>query len=127
MSQEPLYRRIPEEGKHPANSKRTPGAISGAALNDETNRPSGSSDFMPVEGLTEEEYLRRQREAAFWGEFTTIIMDWAYDKTMDWLEDTFLKTVRDVVTIPAWNKNATQGEFAAQTPPFCSVFQELHK
>ena len=87
MAQEPLYRRIPEQGKHPANSKKIPGAISGAALDDKTNRPSGSSDFMPVEGLTEEEYLRRQRDAAYWAEFTTRIMDWTWDKTMDLLEE----------------------------------------
>lgn len=75
MAREPLYRRIPEDGKHPANSKKNPGAISGAALDDKTNKPSGASDFMPVE-ISEEEYLRAQKKAVFWGNLAEMGMDY---------------------------------------------------
>lgn len=92
MEQEPLYRRIHEDGKHPAMSKRNPGAISGAALDDETNKPSGSSDFMPVEGLTEEELKNLERQYVFWGGIATRILDWGHQRFMRWWTEDFLPT-----------------------------------
>ena len=35
--------------------KRNPGAISSAALDDATNKSSGLSDFIPVEGLAKKD------------------------------------------------------------------------
>ncbi|MBD5543566.1 MAG: hypothetical protein HDR01_04785 [Lachnospiraceae bacterium] len=37
-----LYRLIPEEGKHLAESHNTEGAYRGVYLDDETNKPSGA-------------------------------------------------------------------------------------
>lgn len=43
-----LYRLIPEEGKHLANSNDTEGAYRGVYLDDETNKPSGAGEFVKV-------------------------------------------------------------------------------
>lgn len=44
-----LYRLIPEEGKHLAESRDTEGAYRGVYLDDETNKPSGAGEFIKVE------------------------------------------------------------------------------
>ncbi len=44
-----LYKLIPEEGKHLADSHNTKGAVRGVYLNDETNKPCGAGEFMPVD------------------------------------------------------------------------------
>ncbi len=44
-----LYRLIPEEGKHLAESRDTEGAYRGVYLDDETNKPSGAGEFFKVE------------------------------------------------------------------------------
>lgn len=44
-----LYRLIPEEGKHLAESRDTEGAYRGVYLDDETNRPSGAGEFIKVD------------------------------------------------------------------------------
>lgn len=106
MSQEPLYRRVPQQGKHPANSKRIPGAISGAALDDETNKPSGSSDFIPV-GLTEDEYIRQQKKAVFWGELLQMGMDYASAKVLKWWNYTALPKIHYVI-IPKGKKKVKE-------------------
>ena len=43
-----LYELIPEEGKHLADSRDTEGAVRGVYLDDETNKPCGAGEFMPV-------------------------------------------------------------------------------
>ena len=44
-----LYELIPEEGKHLADSHDTEGAVRGDYLDDETNKPCGAGEFMPVD------------------------------------------------------------------------------
>lgn len=44
-----LYELIPEEGKHLADSHDTEGAVRGVYLDDETNKPCGAGEFMPVD------------------------------------------------------------------------------
>lgn len=44
-----LYRLIPEEGKHLAESRDTEGAYRGVYLDDETNKPSGAGEFVKVD------------------------------------------------------------------------------
>ncbi len=44
-----LYRLIPEEGKHLADSKDTEGAFRGVYLDDETNKPCGAGEFVKVD------------------------------------------------------------------------------
>lgn len=44
-----LYRLIPEEGKHLAESHDTEGAFRGVYLDDETNKPSGAGEFVKVD------------------------------------------------------------------------------
>lgn len=83
MTNNPLYRMVPEEGKHPANSKKNPGAISGAALDNITNRPSGTIDFEPIY-MTEEEYRREQRRAAFCRDLVIMIYDVAAPRVRYW-------------------------------------------
>lgn len=109
MAQEPLYRRIPEDGKHPANSKKHPGAISGVALDDETNKPSGSSDFEPVE-MSEEEYLRVQRQVAFWSPIVETVINsvfdgiecWWYTRALPKLEYEIIPSAKNKVVV--WGK-----------------------
>lgn len=45
---ENLFELIPEEGKHLAESKDTPGTFRGVYLDDETNKVSGAGEFRPV-------------------------------------------------------------------------------
>lgn len=92
MACEPLYRRIPEKGKHPANSKRNQGAISGAALDDETNKPSGSSDFMPV-NISESDYLKAQQKATFWWCLTEMCVDYVSERFQYWWRIKALPTI----------------------------------
>lgn len=44
-----LYKLIPEEGKHLADSHDTEGAVRGVYLDDETNKPCGAGEFMVVD------------------------------------------------------------------------------
>ena len=44
-----LYELIPEEGNHLADSHDTEGAVRGVYLDDETNKPCGAGEFMPVD------------------------------------------------------------------------------
>lgn len=44
-----FYELIPEEGKHLADSHDTEGAVRGVYLDDETNKPCGAGEFMPVD------------------------------------------------------------------------------
>lgn len=44
-----LYRLIPEEGKHLAESRDTEGAYRGVYLDNKTNKPSGAGEFIKVE------------------------------------------------------------------------------
>lgn len=44
-----LYRLIPEEGKHLADSHDTEGAYRGVYLDDETNKPCGAGEFVKVD------------------------------------------------------------------------------
>lgn len=44
-----LYELIPEDGKHLADSHDTEGAVRGVYLDDETNKPCGAGEFMPVD------------------------------------------------------------------------------
>lgn len=46
---EKLYRLIPEEGKHLAESNDTEGAYRGVYLDDETNKPCGAGEFVEVD------------------------------------------------------------------------------
>jgi len=43
-----LYRLIPEEGKHLAYSHDTEGAVRGVYLDDETKKPCGAGEFIPI-------------------------------------------------------------------------------
>ena len=106
MPQEPLYKRVPQEGKHPAKSKRIPGAISGAALDDKTNKPSGASDFVPV-GMTEEDYIRTQRKVAFWGGLAQIGIDYASARIQEWWCYTALPKLHYEI-IPAGKEKAVK-------------------
>ena len=44
-----LYKLIPEEGKHLAESRDTEGAYRGVYLDDETNKPNGAGEFVKVD------------------------------------------------------------------------------
>ena len=44
-----LYKLIPKEGKHLAESHDTEGAFRGVYLDDETNKPSGAGEFIKVD------------------------------------------------------------------------------
>lgn len=44
-----LYRLIPEEGKHLADSHDTVGAFRGVYLDDKTNKPCGAGEFVKVD------------------------------------------------------------------------------
>lgn len=44
-----LYRLIPEEGKHLADSHDTEGAYRGVYLDDENNKPCGAGEFVKVD------------------------------------------------------------------------------
>lgn len=44
-----LYELIPEDGKHLADSRNTEGAVRGVYLDDETNKPCGAGEFIPVD------------------------------------------------------------------------------
>ena len=44
-----LYELIPEDGKHLADSHDTEGAVRGVYLDNETNKPCGAGEFMPVD------------------------------------------------------------------------------
>lgn len=126
MAKEPLYRRIPEDGKHPANSKKHPGAISGAALDDETNKPSGTSDFEPV-GMSEEDYLRVQRKVAFWSPIVETVINSAFDgieylwytRALPKLEYEIIPSAKNKFV--AWCKRTfgRQGEEAQSTKNAC--------
>lgn len=43
------YELIPEDGKHLADSHDTEGAVRGVYLDNETNKPCGAGEFMPVD------------------------------------------------------------------------------
>ncbi len=111
MTNETLYRMVPEEGKHPANSKKNPGAISGAALDDITNKPSGTIDFKPI-GITEEEYLLEQRRAVFYRNLIIMIYDaaapriryWWYTEGRPKLMNETLPSIKNEVCA-WWNRN----------------------
>lgn len=62
MMSEVLYRMIAEEGKHPAKSRKHPGAISGVALDNKTNKLSGSFNFEPVTTVYEDACSQTQIE-----------------------------------------------------------------
>lgn len=51
-----LYRLIPEEGKHLAESRDTKGAYRGVYLDDDTNKPSGAGEFIKIEDDKCEDY-----------------------------------------------------------------------
>lgn len=53
MYDDNLYRLIPEDGKHLANSRNNENAFRGVYLDDETNRPSGAGEFIKVENSEE--------------------------------------------------------------------------
>ncbi len=106
MTNEPLYYRIPEEGKHPANSKKNPGAISGAALDDITNKPSGASDFMPV-GMTEAEYIQAQQMSIVLCDLLRTGLDYTLPRLGHWFcTSAYPHLVK--VTIPAAKKKVSE-------------------
>ena len=54
MTKEPPYRAVLPEGHHLASSSKTPGAVLGAYLSDDTNQLAGQGEFIPVDGDAED-------------------------------------------------------------------------
>lgn len=103
MMPENLYRMIAEEGKHPAKSRTHPGAISGVALDDKTNKLSGTLDFEPVTITYEDECPQTQTE---YPPAVRLIEDviyracgafecWYYEEALPWFTDEFVPAAKN--------------------------------
>lgn len=107
MMPEKLYRMIAEEGKHPAKSRTHPGAISGVALDDKTNKLSGTLDFEPVTITYEDECPQTQTEHP---PAIRLIEDviyracgafecWYYEEALPWFTDEFVPAAKNKAAI----------------------------
>lgn len=107
MMPEKLYRMIAEEGKHPAKSRTHPGAISGVALDDKTNKLSGTLDFEPVTITYEDECPQTQTEHP---PAVRLIEDviyracgafecWYYEEALPWFTDEFVPAAKNKAAI----------------------------
>lgn len=103
MMPENLYRMIAEEGKHPAKSRTHPGAISGVALDDKTNKLSGTLDFKPVAITHENECPQIQIEcspavklieAVIYRAFDAFEY-WYYMEVLTWFTDEFVPAAKN--------------------------------
>lgn len=103
MMSEVLYRMIAEEGKHPAKSRKHPGAISGVALDNKTNKLSGSFNFEPVTTVYEDAYSQTQIECSPAVKLIENVIYracdafecWCYEKVLLWLTDEFVLTAKN--------------------------------
>lgn len=109
---EELYRLIPEEGKHLAESHDTEGAFRGVYLDDETNRPSGAGEFIKVDlddfedaecnpDLDTEESSNAAGNATLiaFGAFIGAVVTIAYPHVRKWVKEKVVPSVRS-----CWNK-----------------------
>lgn len=107
MMSEVLYRMITEEGKHPAKSRKHPGAISGVALDNKTNKLSGTLDFKPVAITHENECPQIQIEcspavklieAVIYRAFDAFEY-WYYMEVLPWFTDEFVPAAKNKAAI----------------------------
>ncbi len=92
-----LYELIPEKGKHLADSHDTEGASRGVYLDDETNKPCGAGEFMPVE-IDDEEGSGRA-DFAFAGILAIgigigVVANKAYPHVRKWITTTAFPKVK---------------------------------
>ena len=100
---EVLYRIIAEEGKHPAKSRKHPGAISGVALDNKTNKLSGSFNFEPVRTVYEGACSQTQIECSSAVKLIENVIYracdafecWCYEKALPWFTDEFVPTAKN--------------------------------
>lgn len=100
---EVLYRMIAEEGKHPAKSRKHPGAISGVALDNKTNKLSGSFNFEPVTTVYEDACSQTQIECSPAVKLIENVIYracdafecWCYEKALPWFTDEFVPTAKN--------------------------------
>lgn len=57
MTKIPTYRAVLPEGHHLASSSKTPGALLGAYLSDDTNQLAGQAEFIPIDDEVEDTEL----------------------------------------------------------------------
>ena len=103
MMSEVLYRMIAEEGKHPAKSRKHPGAISGVALDNKTNKLSGSFNFEPVITVYEDACSQTQIECSPAVKLIENVIYracdafecWCYEKALLWFTDKFVPTAKN--------------------------------
>lgn len=103
MMSEVLYRMIAEEGKHPAKSRKHPGAISGVALDNKTNKLSGSFNFEPVTTVYEDACSQTQIECSPAVKLIENVIYracdafecWCYEKALPWFTDEFVPTAKN--------------------------------
>ena len=103
MMSEVLYRMIAEEGKHPAKSRKHPGAISGVALDNKTNKLSGSFNFEPVITVYEDACSQTQIECSPAVKLIENVIYracdafecWCYEKALLWFTDEFVPTAKN--------------------------------
>lgn len=103
MMPENLYRMIAEEGKHPAKSRTHPGAISGVALDDKTNKLSGTLEFKPIAITHENECPQIQIECSPAVKLIEAVIYRAFDafeyryymEVLPWFTDEFVPTAKN--------------------------------
>ena len=103
MMSEVLYRMLAEEGKHPAKSRKHPGAISGVALDNKTNKLSGSFNFEPVTTVYEDACSQTQIECSPAVKLIENVIYracdafecWCYEKALPWFTDEFVPTAKN--------------------------------
>ena len=100
MMSEVLYRMIAEEGKHPAKSRKHPGAISGVALDNKTNKLSGSFNFEPVTTVYEDACSQTHIECSPAVKLIENVIYrafecWCYEKVLLWFTDEFVPTAKN--------------------------------
>lgn len=103
MMSENLYRMIAEEGKHPAKSRTRPGAISGVALDDKTNKLSGTLEFKPIAITHENECPQIQIECSPAVKLIEAVIYRAFDvfehryymEVLPWFTDEFVPAAKN--------------------------------
>lgn len=109
---EDLYRLIPEEGKHLAESRDTEGAYRGVYLDDVTNKPSGAGEFIKVDPDeledTDNDSISDNKESSDAAGIAALItlgigigvgIAKAYPSVKEWVKETALPSVKGF-----WNK-----------------------
>lgn len=99
MSKEPSYRAILPEGHHLASSNKTPGAVLGAYLSDDTNQLAGQAEFIPVDDDVEDIESEEEVEpSSLWfslgGLAVGVVVTVVAPKIKKWLIDDVVPSVK---------------------------------